>query len=300
MRINEQLKALPATRVAGVCGLVLIAWAWSVPAVGDVTAKEPHSFLRKHVGFTAQQIAAMDRGEVVTKVLPRGDRREVAVLGVVRLAGSPAALLERIRDIERYRKSNTVTAVGRFGVPPVLGDLARLTLDRDDLAALRDCKPGDCRVKLPVAMMERFRRDIDWAAPDADARATRLAKQMLVDYAKAYRDGGSGAMGKYHDRAHPQDMAAEFDEVLGRPPYLIEYVPELDRHLRQFPRGSLAGAEDFLYWAVEDFGLKPVVTLNHVTLYKPRRTDGRPPVSFIATRQIYASHYFVASLDLIA
>jgi hypothetical protein len=46
------------------------------------------------------------------------------------------------------------------------------------------------------------------------------------------------------------------------------------------------------------FGLKPVIAINHITIYKNEREAG--PQILIASRQIYASHYFDSSLALTA
>ncbi len=43
--------------------------------------------------------------------------------------------------------------------------------------------------------------------------------------------------------------------------------------------------------------MKPVISVTHVTIY-PAGTDVRRGSTFIASKQIYASHYFDASLAL--
>ncbi len=82
-------------------------------------------------------------------------------------------------------------------------------------------------------------------------------------------------------------------------PYLAEYVPAFRAHLLAFPRPGLADSEDFLYWSKERFGYKPVVSITHVTIQRLRREGGHG-AAVIASKQIYASHYFAASLGLSA
>ena len=55
----------------------------------------------------------------------------------------------------------------------------------------------------------------------------------------------------------------------------------------------LPGAESFVYWSKEKFGLKAVVSLTHVTIFRRSKSE-----FLIASKQIYASHYFDASLGL--
>jgi hypothetical protein len=276
---------------------VVVAAAWPCPRSGAQPAPgEPQTFLRKHVQLDAAQLAALDRGEVVTRLLPSTETREVVAFGAVRIRATRAGFLERFRDVVAFKKSASIPEAGLFGKPPRLEDVAALTLDPEDIDSLKSCTKGDCDVKLPVSIMERFRREVSWSAPDARARATALAKQMAVEYVTAYLAGGSAAMGEYHDKKKPLAMATEFQELIRRSPYVFEYVPALHKYLEEFPRGRLEGAEDVVYWSKEKFGLKPVVAITHVTIY-PGATKAS---SVIATKQIYATHYFQASLGLTA
>jgi len=51
---------------------------------------------------------------------------------------------------------------------------------------------------------------------------------------------------------------------------------------------------EFLYWSTESFGLKPVASITHVFIYV------QPGRVVTASKQLYASHYFDASLGLAA
>ena len=55
--------------------------------------------------------------------------------------------------------------------------------------------------------------------------------------------------------------------------------------------------EDFLYWSKEDFGLKPVTSVTHVTIYK---SLGNGSDVIVGSKGIYGSHYFESSLGLTA
>ena len=56
----------------------------------------------------------------------------------------------------------------------------------------------------------------------------------------------------------------------------------------------MAGAEDFLYWSKEKFGLTPFVSVTHVTIAPPA-----PAYTVIASKDVYSSRYFNASLALV-
>jgi hypothetical protein len=51
-----------------------------------------------------------------------------------------------------------------------------------------------------------------------------------------------------------------------------------------------------MYWSKEKFGLKPVISLTHIVIYKRRVARGTDVL--IASKGIYASHYVETSLGL--
>jgi hypothetical protein len=104
-------------------------------------------------------------------------------------------------------------------------------------------------------------------------------------------------MATYADDRVPLDAPAEFRKVLAASPYLLQYAPALQRYLEDYPRGRLAGTEDLFYWTKDKFGPKPTIAVHHVTIW---RDPGDPSRAAVATKQIYASHYFQAGLDLTA
>ncbi len=255
-------------------------------------------FLRENADFASPDLHALETGKVVIKFPRSADRREVAVFGAVLLDVPKEFFVEQFRDIETFRKSSAVPEVGRLSDPPSLDDLVDLSLPREDLESLRACQVGDCQVKLPATAIERFRREVDWASDSAGPRAADLARQMLLDYATAYMQGGNGALGEYNDKKEPLSIAEGFQSLRLESPYLMQYVPEFNAYIREYPNFELADTEDFMYWAREDFGLKPVVTLTHATIYTRRPPQGDQ--IYISLKQIYASHYYHAALGLIA
>jgi hypothetical protein len=255
------------------------------------------TFFRRTIGLSDPQVAEVESGRVVTKQLPGADKPEMAAFGAVRVTGRKDVYLERVRDVARFRQGPSTLQIGRIRVPPSIEDFAALTLEDGDFAAARECKPGDCDLKLARTALERIRREMDWKAPDARARATLLMKQMLVEYVTAYQKAGTTEMATYADDAVPLDAPAEFRKVLGASPYLVQYAPELQRHLEEYPKAKAAGAEDLFYWTKDKFGPKPTVAVHHVTVW---RDPADPTRAAVASKQIYASHYFQAALDLTA
>jgi len=283
---------LTRPRRAALAGMVL---ALAVPAVAEESGLQ--AFLRRTIGLSDAQVAEVETGRVVTKQLPGADKPEMAAFGAVRVAADKATYFQRLRDVRRFRQGPSTLQIGTFHTPPVLADLEGLTLEEGDFNAARQCKPGDCDLKLARSALDRIGREMDWKAPDARARATQLMKQMLVEYVAAYQRGGTAEMGIYVDNAQPLDTPAEFRKVLAASPYLLQYSPELKRSLEEWPQDKTAGTEDLFYWAKDKFGPKPSIAVYHLTVW---HDPADPARAAVASKQIYASHYFQAGLDLTA
>jgi hypothetical protein len=202
--------------------------------------------------------------------------------------------VERVRDIVNFTKSDHVLQSGKFSNPPRVEDLADLTFEKADIDALRYCKPKRCDVKLPAAAMDRFRKEVDWSQPNHRDRASEVWKQILVDYATTYMREGNKALFEYNDKSDAVQLNDEFRTLLQPASYTYEFTPELQKFLEQYPSARPAESEDFVYWTKETFGLKPVVSLTHLTIYRHRRPNGT--VALIASKGIYASHYLESSL----
>lgn len=247
-------------------------------------------------GFSAADVRAAHSGRAVVVSLETPVRRELAHVGVVHIAATVDRFIERFRNIERFESGPGVPQIGRFSTPPQIGDFAALKLPAKDIAALRQCRPGACDLNLSKEAIARVRAEVNWSAPTAASDAERLMHQLMLGTLQAYQIGGNAALGRYDHQDQPVIVADEFRALLKSTHRLPIPVPELVGYLDDYPRKRLDKAEDLLYWAVVDFGLKPTVRLNHVVIYPP---PGKPSgVSYvIAIRQIYATHYFHTTLE---
>jgi hypothetical protein len=267
-------------------------------ALAQGTAEPPpRPFLRKVIQLNDAQLAAIEKGEVVTKQLPSPERPEIAAFGVVRAAGTLDTLRERMRDFQSFRKVPQIVQIGSFSNPPRIEDLQGLTWEDGDIKSLQDCKPGDCDVKGGTRALDRLKKEVDWSAPDAKAKASAVIKEQMVAYVKAYLAGGTDAMGVTVDKSKPKALSAEFRTLLKNSPYLVEYVAPFNQYLERYPKGTLADSEDVLFWTKDTFGLKPVVSIYHATVYKQEKPR---PVLLAAMKTLYASHYFNAALEVMA
>ena len=253
-------------------------------------------FLSRGIRLNAQELAAIDRGETVAKMLPTADTRDIAVFGAVQIDVPRSFFVDRQRDFPRALRTPTRAQVQVFSRPATLADVQALDVTGDDLKELRSCRPGDCRFKLPATDMERVRSTIG-SGSEARVRVAAYMRQRLVEYVTDYRAHGNDAMVTYDDRGtvrSSESLAA----MLRDSSYLLTTVPSLGQHLVSYPRSSLNSATEAIFWSRDELPhLRPVLRITHVTIYAPPE---RPDMTVVAAKQIYADHYFEAGLEVLA
>src|SRR6185369_6747794 len=89
---------------------------------------------------------------------------------------------------------------------------------------------------------------------------------VLLDHVGAYLSGGAGRILAYDDEKRPVRPVDDFAGLLKNSPYVGRLVPGLPDHLQALGADPMPGAEDFLYWSKEKFGLTPFVTVTHVMI----------------------------------
>jgi hypothetical protein len=176
----------------------------------------------------------------------------------------------------------------------LIADLDGLTIEPDDIDVLRKCKPGSCGVKLSSVSMENLVRGTNWASENYQGQAQSLFKNMLTDYVGSYMSGGNRRLVQYDDQKQPLKLTEDFSALLKESNYVTEYAPELANFIDKFPSAALSGSTSYVYWSKEKFGIQPVMSMTHVTIYPRKRGSGNEVL--IASKQIYASHYFESSL----
>jgi len=249
--------------------------------------------LRDIAQTTDAEWSALTRGEAVAKVLGT-DNREVAVAGAVRIAASSERLVNRYREIENLKRSAIVLDMGRFSKPPRPADLEPVPFEEYNLD-LRDCRPGECRVRLGEQEIGRFHSEVDWRAADWRERSRTLWREVLAGYAAAYSRDGRRALPTFANKREPLSVPAELSLLVDRFGFVGAFSPRFLAYLREFGPGGPDGLDEVLYWSKEDFGVRPVLRLSHQTIY---RTSGGPRSILVATNQIYADHYLDAGLTL--
>jgi hypothetical protein len=266
-----------------VCVAANAVWAQS-------SLSEFQKALHEKAAFEEKDFAALQLNQPVVRLAPASDKREIAVSGLVNIRAGAEDFLRSYRESMTHKTNPAILEIGSFSSEPSVNDLDTLTLETADIEDLKDCVVGDCQLKLSAPMIERFRKEIDWNAPTYQLAVTNLFKQMLLDYVRDYRTRGDAALIEYNDKQNEVSLAAEQRALNAASSYINDLLSQAksDLHL----------AEDSIVWSKIKFGLKPVIAINHVRIFR-RNSDAGPQV-LIASNQIYANHYFNASLALTA
>lgn len=242
------------------------------------------------------EAASLADGKLVVKIVPSADKREISVLGIVKIRRTDDIDMAFFRESLSQRSSKSMLDGGKFSTPPEVKDLELFKLETRDLEDMRRCTVGNCSVKLSAGMITAIQNEVDWNAPDSEEVANRVFKRLVAEYVRAYSERGSSALLVYADHRKPIRLADE-DRILLDGSTLIKLLaPEFDNYLRKYPSGEPPGVENRLDWSNVKSGLKPILTITHGTSYSKQASEFS--VHMITTKQIYASHYVDASLAL--
>jgi len=274
---------------------LFLAIASLVPVTEGMPQPEAaHAFLRTAYGLSESDIRRLDAGQVVSRTLHTTNSREVATLGIVRIATTPENYVSHLSDIARFKRTEDVLQIGTFSDPPQIGDVAALTIEEGDVRRLEGCRVDDCDLRISAEAIQEF-RPMDWRAADAPQVAAGVMKQLLVDYVTRYRRTGAAALMTYANRSQRLDVSAELAGLVDSDKVTWPHLEDLRRHVLDYPHAHTA-ATDLIYWSKERVYKRPVISITHVSIM--RQTGGGPIRFAVASKQIYAMHYFDASLGL--
>ena len=274
--------------------LVAFAVLFGVASANQPMAGPPEflQLLRTRVGFSDRDLSVtLSAGRSRAMLLPVQEKGEIAVAGAERLRVPLEFFLNAFREMPTFKRGREVLLVHEFSSPPSEIDLQSLTLRQGDIQAIPKCTPGDCTVKLSAPMMDQLRRHALGATS-----TERAFRDLILQYLTQYLEKGNSAMITYVDKLPAIRSSDEFRALLNELDWLSLNAPPLYDCLESFSGNPCPQIESFFYWSSARFGLKPVFSITHVMIYRTVRA-GQPWV-FIAFKQVYADHYFDASLGL--
>ena len=255
-------------------------------------------FLREGIGLDSAQVAVALRGEPVVKVLETGtQRRDIAIFGIVTSAVSRDDFTRQVRDFQQSLRAPSRTRFGLFSAPPTDADVQGVVISERDVKDMKDCRPGDCVVKLPATDIRRIQAEMNWSARNLQEQMNAYARRRLVEYVTDYRRRGDSAMAIYDDRRTANVRSSDaFTALLAESPYIYQNVPSLRHYLTSYPHDTLTGVSEVLFWSEDALPrLRPILSVTHQVVYTPPEW---PEMTVVAAKQIYANHYFEAAVEL--
>ena len=242
--------------------------------------------------FGESDLPLLRNGETTVRILPTDNKSELAVCGLAPLTASAEMFLDSFRKNLVRKTNSAILEIGAFSQTPRLEDLQALTIEDSDIEDLRACNVGDCQLKLSRSMISGFKTNVDWNAPNYKTQAAEVFKRMLVEYVVDYLARGETALIRYADKPQIAGVAEGYQQLVRDSGYEELTGPSAPAKTR------FELVEKMIVWSKLNFGLKPVININDVAIYK----DVQNPLSqvLIVSKQIYANHYFDASLALTA
>lgn len=253
------------------------------------------NYLENQLKLTPAEMTAVTSGQSVAKALDtKGE--ELGVVGVVYVKVPPDYLFRAYAQFDKIEPAGALQ-YGRFSNPAKPADAAKLTLDPEDLKALRNCKPGDCDVMMPDRAIERFRNEVDWKSPNAEAQATALYRTMMANYMGDYQKRGDDALLTFHNRRDPKSIREGWQQLLSNTPEVFQATPQLAAYLREFPRRLRSDSQSYFFWIKSDTGMRPVTTAAHLVIHKETAPNGKTGYVF-AAKSLFSNHYYRDALAL--
>jgi hypothetical protein len=289
MRCSTRFIAATAVAPVSLAPLTVAARAASAqqslpPALASFLAEEAHA--------TSSDREALVAGNPLVKLLDADPSKEIAVLGAIWVNAPRTLYVEQVKNIEQVERGGGFRITKRISDPPRADDFAALTISDEDFEDLKNCKIGDCVLKLDADGVRALHAEVEWRKPTAKADTTALLRRLALDYVNGYREGGNARLGIHRDRERPTFVANEFRSMIERLPRLRAELPDLTRYLLDFPNATLKNSTDFLYWQETQFGLRPTIRMSHLVI------DDGPRQTVVASKMLYASHYFWTALEL--
>jgi len=272
--------------------LLGVAWLAEVSTMAPALPTSLERYLSDVVHPSAAERRRLLSGAPLTKMLDGDTSRQVSVFGAIWINGSPSRYVEAVNNIETFEDGRAFKRTRRISTPPRVEDFDDLRLPETAVADLRMCRLGDCAVKLDAQGIEAFRTQIDWNAPDRHAAAEALMRRVAFERSQAYLAGGNRRLPVYQDKPMPISAAEEFRALAADLPVLTTHLPDVHQYLLDYPQARLPGVSSFLYWQETEFGLKPTIRISHLMIRE------QADVVVVATKMIYANHYFRSALEL--
>ncbi|HKY03650.1 MAG TPA: hypothetical protein VJQ56_02105 [Blastocatellia bacterium] len=249
-----------------------------------------------HLKFKAEDLRALAVREVVVRSLATRNDKSLAGLGAVVADAAPTDFVESFRTLDIYRNQASTIAIGVFGKTPTLADLDNLTIDDKETYALSRSRVGNSDIKLTEAEIASIGAVMGKATrltPQLRKAVAAQFKKALVARVAAYLESGLAGLGAYNDKDEGVPANEAFLKLSNEQAQTSGHCADLYQTLDKFPQQAGGQTESIIYWAKQRFGdMKPVINIVHMLIHKEEDRV------YIASKQLYSSHYTEAGLSV--
>jgi len=295
---SSEARAVARQRSYGFMWVALLAAG--VPPLAAAQGMPPTltTYLTQAIQLNQDQMQAAENGTPVVKMLDSPDKREVAVFGIVAIGVPRAFYVRRTANVPLSLRDPSRPALKLFSNPAKASDVAKLALPHGDVEDLQNCEPGSCKVKLSSKGMAELRAALDTSKAPPDSVVNAYYRRHVVSYVEAYRAKGNAALIEYADKDNRTALAQVLDSLMSRATYLYEFAPSLEKYLKSAPKERPPDMHEAISWVLEGSeGVKPTLFVSHEMAYDPPEFPGS---TLIASKQLYANHYFDGAIKLLA
>jgi len=263
---------------------------------GDAEVFQPVRGMLGHLHLTADDYQSLADRRVIVRPVSSRSAKEMAAFGIVLADAPPSGFVKAYKTLEVFQNNPYITQMGLFGATPRLSDLDGLTIDPIDIYGLSRARLGDSDIKLSKEELARIQK-----IPGSHARLTLQTraliaeeyKRTLLDRVIRYLSSGDQGMGAYVDKAEPVQPDLAFQSLVNEQTAESGLCRDVSEYLKRYPAGLTPNSESVFYWAKQKFqDLKSIISLVHVLIHR----EGTR--LFIASKQIYSSHYNEAGLSV--
>lgn len=264
----------------------------------ETSFEDFQKYLVTQVKFENTDLSKLRKGELITKLFPVQDQREVAVCGIIPINTPFDFGLKTFQSTMERQNQKSILSFGSFSKFPKIEDISSLTLEKNDIEDLKKCRVGNCKLRLSADMINRFQNDVNWNAPDYSTQTTNLFRQMILQYVQDYLSRGNSALIEYRDQTDSVNLQKEQSLLLKKLIWINDFAPEISEYLQNFPHSEPPNTTMSIGWAKVKFGLKPVIIITQTLNYQTENNGISQILS--VSKQIYANHYFDSSISLTA
>jgi hypothetical protein len=262
------LAVLAVAGVAGVTGL-------ASPAQAQPSADQ----LLTDMGLSPDDKQRVLNGEFVTAEVGAVSERDLSFAIAFLVKTSPESLSKQIIAGELITADSQVQKHGRFSAAGSPADLAGLQITSDEAKALSSAQAGE-GLNLSAGELAAFKA-LQSGTPQAVQQ--QLQRMLLARY-QAYRASGLAGIAPY-DRGSGSttDLASDLRKAGEAAKGLQKYMPAFHAVLQGYPKATVPGMQEHLFWVKYNIQGKPTYVLTHVLA----AADG--PARAVVQRQYYVS-----------